>query len=84
MDAADKAKALSPDLLARIGADTVALIVCPGSPLVDGNAMDALTSLKLIGDIDGDRFSDRVDVEAAWVWPTGRSCFLATRFLIPT
>ena len=61
-----EASTLDGALLERIGAETVGLIVAQGSPLIDGQAMDALPALRFVGDVDGDRFADRVDVEAAW------------------
>ena len=38
------------------------LLVAQGSPLMDGQAMDALQAPRFIGDVDGDRFDDRVQV----------------------
>jgi phosphoglycerate dehydrogenase-like enzyme len=48
----------------RIG-DVGVLVVCHGSPLVDGALMDAAPRLRLIGELEGDRFANRIDVEAA-------------------
>jgi phosphoglycerate dehydrogenase-like enzyme len=48
----------------RIGEANI-LVVCHGSPLIDGPMMDAAPSLKLIGELEGDRFANRIDVEAA-------------------
>jgi len=41
------------------------LVVCHGSPLIDGAMLDAAPHLKLIGELEGDRFANRIDVEAA-------------------
>lgn len=46
------------------GAD--ALIVCNGSPRITAEIMDACPNLRFIGDLEGDRFARRIDVEAAW------------------
>lgn len=46
------------------GAD--ALIVCHGSPRVTAEIMDASPGLRFIGELEGDRFAWRIDVEAAW------------------
>jgi phosphoglycerate dehydrogenase-like enzyme len=46
-------------------ADVDILVVCHGSPLVDGATMDAAPRLRLIGELEGDRFANRIDVEAA-------------------
>src|SRR5207249_1596328 len=51
-------------LRAKIG-DVGILLVCHGSPLIDGAMMDAAPRLKLIGELEGDRFANRIDVEAA-------------------
>jgi phosphoglycerate dehydrogenase-like enzyme len=45
--------------------DVDVLLVCHGSPLIDGAMMDAAPRLKLIGELEGDRFANRIDVEAA-------------------
>jgi phosphoglycerate dehydrogenase-like enzyme len=42
------------------------LIVCHGSPQIDGQMMDAAPQLKIIGELEGDRFASRIDLEAAW------------------
>lgn len=49
----------------RLGA-VDALIVCHGSPRVTGDLMDAAPRLRLVGELEGDRFSYRIDAEAAW------------------
>lgn len=46
------------------GAD--ALIVCHGAPRITGELMDGAPRLRLIGELEGDRFAHRIDVEAAW------------------
>jgi phosphoglycerate dehydrogenase-like enzyme len=43
-----------------------ALIVCHGAPRITARIMDALPGLRFIGELEGDRFARRVDVEAAW------------------
>ena len=42
-----------------------ALVVCTGSPTITGEVMDAGPQLRFIGEMEGDRFAARVDVEAA-------------------
>jgi phosphoglycerate dehydrogenase-like enzyme len=42
-----------------------ALIVCHGSPYVDASVLDGAPRLKLIGELEGDRFANRIDVDAA-------------------
>jgi phosphoglycerate dehydrogenase-like enzyme len=46
------------------GAD--ALVVCHGAPRITGEIMDACPNLRFIGELEGDRFASRIDVEAAW------------------
>jgi phosphoglycerate dehydrogenase-like enzyme len=46
--------------------DARALVVCHGAPRVTGEVMDACPSLRFIGELEGDRFAQRIDVEAAW------------------
>ncbi len=42
-----------------------ALIVCHGAPRVTPAVMDAANRLRFIGELEGDRFARRIDVEAA-------------------
>jgi phosphoglycerate dehydrogenase-like enzyme len=46
--------------------DVDALIVCRGAPRIDGPLMDGAPRLRFIGELEGDRFASRIDVEAAW------------------
>jgi len=46
--------------------DVDGLIVCHGAPKIDGQIMDRTPDLKIIGELEGDRFASRIDVEAAW------------------
>ena len=41
-----------------------ALIVCHGSPRITGEILDAAPSLRLVGELEGDRFAQRIDVAA--------------------
>ena len=51
--------------LRRFVGDLDALIVCHGSPRVTPEVLDAAPKLKLVGEMEGDRFAQRIDVEAA-------------------
>lgn len=42
-----------------------ALIVCHGSPRVSGEVLSAVRRITLVGELEGDRFAQRIDVEAA-------------------
>ena len=41
-----------------------AMIVCHGAPRVTGEILDAAPSMRLVGELEGDRFAQRIDVEA--------------------
>jgi len=43
-----------------------ALILCHGGPIVTGELLAAAPELKLIGELEGDRFAARLDLPAAW------------------
>ena len=43
-----------------------AIVVSNGSPLISAEVMDAAPRLRIIGELEGDRFAHRIDVEAAW------------------
>ncbi len=42
------------------------LVVCHGAPLIDAAILDAAANLRIIGELEGDRFAGRIDLEAAW------------------
>jgi phosphoglycerate dehydrogenase-like enzyme len=47
-------------------ADAEALVVCHGAPRITAEIMDERPSLRFVGELEGDRFARRIDVEAAW------------------
>lgn len=51
-------------LRARVG-DVDALVVADGAPMIDASIFDVAPCLRLVGDLGGDRFSNRIDAEAA-------------------
>jgi lactate dehydrogenase-like 2-hydroxyacid dehydrogenase len=51
-------------LLEQVGA-VEALVICHGAPRIDDEILAAAPALRLIGELEGDRFADRIDVEAA-------------------
>ena len=59
-DAADTTR-----LLAKLAEGYDALVVCHGSPYVDAQVFAAAPRLKFVGELEGDRFANRIDVEAA-------------------
>ncbi|TDT14916.1 phosphoglycerate dehydrogenase-like enzyme [Ilumatobacter fluminis] len=64
----DKPPEASPhdlDELKVFVTDLDALIVCHGSPRITAEVMDRAPHLKLIGELEGDRFAQRIDVEEA-------------------
>jgi phosphoglycerate dehydrogenase-like enzyme len=42
------------------------LMVSSGAPIIDAELMEKAPNLRIIGEIEGDRFAGRIDVEAAW------------------
>ncbi|MCE7988593.1 MAG: hypothetical protein DYG89_46145 [Caldilinea sp. CFX5] len=42
------------------------LVVCHGAPLIDAAILAAAPNLRIIGELEGDRFAGRIDLEAAW------------------
>lgn len=56
---------LAAALRAQVG-EIQGLIVCHGSPAVDVQLLEAAPHLRIIGELEGDRFADRIDLEAAW------------------
>ena len=55
----------TPSACAQRLGDIDILVVCHGAPYVDDAMLDAAPRLKLIGELEGDRFANRIDVEAA-------------------
>ncbi|HUE75939.1 MAG TPA: hypothetical protein VMP10_03850, partial [Chloroflexota bacterium] len=43
--------------------DVDALLVCHGSPRISTEILDAAPKLRIIGELEGDRFAARIDVE---------------------
>ncbi|HEV8639047.1 MAG TPA: hydroxyacid dehydrogenase [Chloroflexota bacterium] len=41
-----------------------ALLICHGAPLVDQTVLDRAPKLRLVGELEGDRFANRIDVPA--------------------
>ena len=58
-----------PDTISRMrdsAADCDGIVVCHGSPELSSEVMDAAKGLKIVGELEGDRFAARIDLEAAW------------------
>ena len=55
----------SARLRAEIGAYD-ALIISDGCPTINAAVLDAAPRLRLIGELEGDRFASRIDLDAAW------------------
>ena len=51
--------------LAAMAADLDVLVVCHGSPRVTDAVLAAAPRLRIVGDLEGDRFAGRIDIEAA-------------------
>jgi len=65
IDKANDDPATIAALADRIG-EYDGLIVCHGAPRIDGPMLDKAKRLKIIGELEGDRFAARIDLEAAW------------------
>ena len=52
-------------LLARVG-EVDGVVVCHGAPRIDGSVLERAPRLKVVGELEGDRFAYRIDTEAAW------------------
>lgn len=52
-------------VLSRFAVDLDGLIVCHGAPRVTDAVMAAAPRLQIVGELEGDRFAQRIDVEAA-------------------
>ena len=46
--------------------DVDCIVVSHGSPMISAGVMDAAPNLQLVGEMEGDRFAYRIDVESAW------------------
>ena len=57
--------AASPELLDAL-ATAWAVVVAPGAPRLDSALFDRAPGLRVIGELEGDRFAERIDVEEAW------------------
>ena len=58
-----------PETIARLIAqihDIDAIITCHGAPMLDATIFAHAPKLKFIGELEGDRFAARIDLEAAW------------------
>ncbi len=53
------------ELLERVR-DADGIVVCHGSPLIDAEVMERAPQLQIIGELEGDRFAQRIDLDAAW------------------
>ena len=52
-------------LLERV-VDVDGIVVCHGSPRLDGRVLDVAPRLRVVGELEGDRFAYRIDTEAMW------------------
>ena len=43
-----------------------ALVVCLGAPTLTAEMLDAAPTLRFVGEMEGDRFASRIDLNAAW------------------
>jgi phosphoglycerate dehydrogenase-like enzyme len=64
-DAAPDASDRVSKELAKFTVELDALVVCHGSPRVDDSVLSVSPKLKFVGELEGDRFAQRIDVAAA-------------------
>ena len=57
---------LSQQLAERLADKVEGLILSSGAPRIEADTLDRAPDLKIIGDMESDRFSRRLDLEAAW------------------
>ncbi|HCL29292.1 MAG TPA: hypothetical protein DIC52_12755 [Candidatus Latescibacteria bacterium] len=62
---ANQDQQVAADVAQRIGAYDGA-ILCHGAPRFDASILDHAKKLRIIGELEGDRFAARIDVDAAW------------------
>ncbi len=55
----------SAALVERLGG-VDALVACHGAPRLNAAMMDKTQGLKIVGELEGDRFAARIDLDAAW------------------
>lgn len=57
-----------PTVVALIEAagNTDAIVVCHGAPRISSAVLDAAPRLRFLGELEGDRFAERLDARAAW------------------
>ena len=59
----------SPEAIRHIKdkvSDKDCIVVCHGSPAINKDVIDKATNLKFIGELEGDRFANRIDLKTAW------------------
>ena len=65
-DAPPPSDAATDQALIEAAAGADALVISHGAPRISAAIMDALPSLRYIGELEGDRFARRIDLDAAW------------------
>lgn len=58
-----------PEFVAQLRervSDVNGIVVCHGAPRIDAQILEAAPNLKIIGELEGDRFAYRIDTAAAW------------------
>lgn len=58
-----------PETAARLAAQIGGydgLVVCHGAPTISTAILEAAPRLRIVGELEGDRFANRIDLDAAW------------------
>ncbi|HXW79722.1 MAG TPA: hydroxyacid dehydrogenase [Acidimicrobiales bacterium] len=59
----------APEAEARVisaAQGAVAVLICHGSPLIGGELLDQVPTVRFVGELEGDRFASRIDLPACW------------------
>jgi phosphoglycerate dehydrogenase-like enzyme len=59
----------APEAEARVvtaARGAVALLICHGAPLIRGELLDQVPTVRFVGELEGDRFASRIDLAACW------------------
>ncbi len=56
---------LNPESLGRAVRDAAGILVCHGAPRLTEDLLADAAQLRIVGELEGDRFAERIDVDAA-------------------
>ena len=65
IESASEDEAVAQELTAKVS-EFDGLVLCHGAPRVTAKMLDAAPRLRILGELEGDRFAARMDLAAAW------------------